>query len=42
MRYGIPYKGCKSKYAEQILSYIPSADNFYDLFEKYDNKLQNK
>ena len=32
MRYGIPYKGCKSKYAEQILSYIPSADNFYDLF----------
>ena len=32
MQYGIPYKGCKSKYAEQILSYIPSADNFYDLF----------
>lgn len=32
MRYGIPYKGSKSKYAEQILSYIPSADNFYDLF----------
>ena len=32
MRYGIPYKGRKSKYAEQILSYIPSADNFYDLF----------
>lgn len=32
MRYGIPYKGCKSKYAEQILSHIPSADNFYDLF----------
>lgn len=32
MRYGIPYKGSKSKYAQQILGHIPSAENFYDLF----------
>ena len=32
MRYGIPYKGCKSKYAQQIINCIHSAENFYDLF----------
>ena len=32
INYGLPYKGRKSKYCEQILSFIPSADNFYDLF----------
>ena len=32
MNYGIPYKGSKSKIAQQIINCIPSAENFYDLF----------
>lgn len=31
-RYGIPYMGSKNKIAEWVVSYFPSADNFYDLF----------
>ncbi|MDO4650758.1 MAG: DNA adenine methylase, partial [Eubacteriales bacterium] len=31
-KYGIPYKGCKQKIADQILSVLPPAENFYDLF----------
>lgn len=32
MNYGLPYLGSKSKIAEHIISFFPSADNFYDLF----------
>ena len=32
MNYGFPYKGSKSKIAQQIINCIPSAENFYDLF----------
>ena len=32
MRYGLPYMGSKNKIAEWVLSYLPKADNFYDLF----------
>lgn len=32
VRYGIPYMGSKNSIAEWILSYLPKADNFYDLF----------
>lgn len=32
MKYGMPYKGSKSKIAEQILSVLPEADYFVDLF----------
>lgn len=32
MRYGIPYKGSKSKIAHRIFQLFPPADNFYDLF----------
>lgn len=32
MRYGLPYMGSKNKIAEWVLSYLPQADNFYDLF----------
>lgn len=31
-RYGLPYMGSKNKIAEWIMSYLPDADNFYDLF----------
>lgn len=31
-RYGLPYMGSKNKIAEWVLSYLPKADNFYDLF----------
>ena len=30
--YGLPYMGSKNKIAEWVLSYLPKADNFYDLF----------
>lgn len=30
--YGIPYMGSKSKIADFVLSHIPAAENFYDLF----------
>ncbi len=30
-RYGLPYMGSKNKIADWVLSYLPSADNFYDL-----------
>jgi hypothetical protein len=32
MNYGLPYLGSKSKIATDIISFFPSADNFYDLF----------
>ena len=32
MKYGMPYKGSKSKIAEQILNVLPEADYFVDLF----------
>jgi len=31
-KYGLPYKGSKSKIAEWVMSYLPSADVFVDLF----------
>lgn len=31
-RYGIPYMGSKNKIAEWVLSFLPCAENFYDLF----------
>lgn len=31
-RYGIPYKGNKSKIAEEILSELPSGKRLVDLF----------
>lgn len=31
-RYGIPYMGSKSAIASWVLSYLPQAENFYDLF----------
>ena len=30
--FGLPYMGSKSKIAEWVLSYLPKADNLYDLF----------
>lgn len=30
--YGLPYMGSKNKIAEWVLSYLPKADNLYDLF----------
>ena len=32
MRYGLPYMGSKNKIAQWVLSYLPQAENFYDLF----------
>ena len=32
MNYGIPYKGSKNKIAKDIISQLPSAEHFYDLF----------
>lgn len=32
MRYGIPYQGSKNQIARKIIDFLPSADNFYDLF----------
>lgn len=32
MRYGIPYQGSKNQIAKKIIEFLPSADNFYDLF----------
>lgn len=32
MNYGLPYMGSKNKIAEWILSYLPKAENLYDLF----------
>ena len=32
MRYGLPYKGSKNAIAEWIVSYLPKADVFCDLF----------
>ena len=32
MNYGLPYMGSKNKIAEWVLSYLPKADNLYDLF----------
>ena len=32
MRYGLPYMGSKNKIAQWVLSYLPKAENFYDLF----------
>lgn len=31
-RYGLPYMGSKNKIAKWVLSYLPKAENFYDLF----------
>lgn len=31
-RYGLPYMGSKNKIAEWILSFLPRAENLYDLF----------
>lgn len=32
MHYGIPYMGSKNKIAKWVLSYLPKADNLYDIF----------
>lgn len=32
MTYGLPYKGSKNRIAEKIISVLPSADYFIDLF----------
>ena len=32
MRYGLPYMGSKNKIASKIISILPAANNFYDLF----------
>lgn len=32
MNYGLPYMGSKNKIAEWVLSYLPKAENLYDLF----------
>ena len=32
MRYGLPYQGSKNAIAEKLVSVLPCADNFYDLF----------
>ena len=32
MRYGVSYMGSKNRIAEWVLSYLPKAENFYDLF----------
>lgn len=31
-RYGLPYKGSKTKLAAKIFEIFPTAENFYDLF----------
>lgn len=31
-RYGLPYMGSKNKITKWVLSYLPKAENFYDLF----------
>lgn len=31
-KYGIPYMGSKGKIAEDIISFLPKSENFYDLF----------
>ena len=31
-KYGIPYKGSKSRLADKIIDYMPAANNFIDLF----------
>ena len=32
MRYGVPYQGSKSSIATKIISFLPPAEKFYDLF----------
>lgn len=32
MNYGVPYMGSKSRIAEDIVEFLPEAENFYDLF----------
>lgn len=32
MRYGLPYKGSKSRIVDELLTVIPPAEHFYDLF----------
>ena len=32
MKYGIPYTGSKNSIAEKIISVLPPAEHFYDLF----------
>lgn len=32
IKYGLPYMGSKSKFAEDIISHLPSAETFVDLF----------
>lgn len=32
MKYGLPYKGSKNLLAERILSFMPNAEHFFDLF----------
>ena len=32
MTYGMPYKGSKSRIAEEIISRMPRAKHFYDVF----------
>lgn len=32
MNYGLPYKGSKNKIAKQLIDFLPSAENFYDVF----------
>ena len=31
MTYGLPYMGSKNKIADWVLSYMPNANNLYDL-----------
>ena len=31
-KYGVPYKGSKNKIVEKLLTAVPDAENFYDLF----------
>ena len=32
MRYGLPYKGSKSRIVDELLTVMPPAEHFYDLF----------
>ena len=31
-KFGLPYKGSKSKLAEWVLEHLPSAEHLYDVF----------
>lgn len=32
MSYGLPYKGSKSRIANELIACLPNAENFYDMF----------